>query len=303
MICRDHESTSGPDLPYARPAGSAGPRADAAPPPPGAVARTAARDLENAYISRVQQTVLTTPALHHPLEGRFYDNLRATRTFSVLDAGAEEVRRTLREIPELPAHRTFKEMPLDKAFVCEVSTVAGFFGGRVPKVGAVALALSPLDELARRGHATRPLAGADVRAAVARLGLRAEVFYFVAALSTTGWSPESRPPALGGPNWVGGLATRTPWGWRFESGAEPRWAEGRRLFLLETPEEEVAAVRRYVADRACELLMGRLTVERAAAELGLAAAVVDRGFAQAAAADRFLRVVREGEGARLERVY
>lgn len=297
--CQEHED----QIPYARLADAAAKATPPPPPvPPGAVARTAARDLEGSFITRVERQVLGTTSLYHPVEDRFYDNTEATRQFSVLDTGAEEVKRILRDSPALPTHQTFREMPLNKAFVCEVGA-RDFFGGRVPKVCVIALAVSPLDELVRAGHAQRAVSVEEFQAVYRKLATRADVFYYIGGFATTGWAPDSRRLLANGPNWVVGLAEHGPYGWRFDAAEDPRWREGRGFFLLDSPEEKAAAVGRYVADHVFELLMDQLTEDRVAQGTGVDAGTVRRLFEGLCQADRFLRQEVADGRARLVRVY
>lgn len=277
------------------------------PPPPvvvpaGAVGRTAARDLEGSFITRVERLVLGAAAVHHPVEDRFYDNVEATRAFTVLDTGAEDVKRLLRDARVPAPGAVFRELPLDKAFVCEVGA-RDFFGRKIPKVAVAAVALSPLEELVRVGYASRPMSAEDLLAAVRELALSPDVFYYVAGFSTTGWTPDSRRLLGNGPNWVAGLVERDAYGWRFHPAEDPRWREGRAFFLLDSPEERVGAVARYVADHVFELLMDQLSEVRVAEGTGVDAATVNQAFEELCRKDRFLRRVVADGRARLVRTY
>ncbi len=284
----------------AAPAGEGGRSGLPALPPPGALTRSAARDLEENFLQRVERNALEQASFFHPGEGRAYP--QGDRSVDRLEPGAEEVRRLMRAGAAANPREVFAEMPLNRALRYAVSART-LLGKRAVPVAVAGACVSPLAELADPGWSCRRAEWRDASAAVDRLAADGAVFHYCAVFATAGWSEDAPRMLADRPHALIALVERRGAVWGVTRTSDPRWAQAPGLFRLHTEPECRELVAGFVRAHPFELLMGWLTDAWTAERLGLDRDDVRRGFETLCRTDPFVQGEISGDVFRLTRVY
>jgi hypothetical protein len=265
------------------------------------VDRDAARAAEEAYFERLQAKMAATAGIFDPLTGRTYDASPRNRVTKPLDGPSGEVKALVKRLAERDLVKTYESMPKNATVIHEIIHKE-LLGRPAVKVVVAASAVSPAEELIRKGSSRRRAGPADLEKIRDLVVLSGDVFYYIGAFSTTGWE-ESALKGTSGPNWLAALSDRHEGAWRTWYAPDPRWRSASRIFDLAGDEEKVEAIRRWVQRHTGELLLDELTEDRVFEALGYAIPIVREAFQRIAAEDRYVRFDTSARPYRLVRVY
>ncbi len=296
--CADHAEGASPAPAGDGPAAAQEPK----PLPEGAITRANARELEQAFIGRLQRNVLALYGIFSPLENRWFDADEKNRESHVMEPGQEAVRRAVNEHITRGHKRVFEEMPTNRTFLCEVFT-RELLGGKTPRVIVLGLAVNPLEDLVKDGGSARKLGYQDLLDAMNPWVHHPQVFYYVSAFSTTGWSDDAKARASNSANALVTLVDYRDKSWILSPAPDQRWGDSLRMFDLNSTEELVGRVSQFVDAHTFELLMDQMTDRYVAGALGVDAVSVRKAFEGIPPKDKFVRLLGSGNDARLVRDY
>ena len=263
--------------------------------------RDAARSAEEAYFERIQAKMAATAGLFDPLTNRTYDASPRNRVTKALDDRSAEVKALVKRWAERDLVKTYEALPRNGTVVHEIIHKE-LLGRPQVRVVVAAAAVSPIEDLIRKG-ASRARATADDLARIReRVASSESVFTYLGVFSTTGWE-EAAFKASSGPHWLAALSDLHEGAWRTWYAPDPRWRSASRIFDLAGDEEKVEAIRRWVQRHTGELLLDELTEDRVFEALGYAIPIVREAFQRIAAEDRYVRFDTSARPYRLVRVY
>jgi hypothetical protein len=239
--------------------------------------------------------------IYDPLGRRTWDASARNRVTKTPDDRSSEVKAAVKRLAERDLMKIYEEMPKNALVLHEIvhRELLGRARVRVVVAGAC---FNPVEDLVRDGRSSRPAGPAELSRVRDRIANRDDVFYYMGAFSSTGWTGDALA-ALAGPNWLIALCDLRDGAWRTRTAPDPRWSASARLFDLGTEEEKVEAVRRWVKAHTVELLMDELTEDAVVDALGYARPVVRKAFEAIAREDAFVRYDAGGKPHRLVRTY
>lgn len=268
---------------------------------PEPVDRKAALAREEGFIERVTANVTATPAIFNPADGKFYDASLRNRVMRTLDDRSQDVKVLIRKFADRDLMKTYEEMPKNPGLVFEIWHQQ-MFSNRQLKVAVAAAAVSPIEELIRKGSSAQAARPEDVRRVVELVATQENVFYYIGAFSTTGWTEPCRQ-LLVGANHLAALCDVAHGAWRTYFAPDPRWRSTMRVFDLASDEEKIEAIRQFARKQTFALLMDELTEDYVYEELGYPIPVIREAFEVIASEDRFVRLETGEVPYRLIRVY
>jgi hypothetical protein len=262
------------------------------------VDRAACRSLESQFIGRFLRRLKEIKLLHNPLANAAVD----TEGGVLRESSDEiEVKAAVRRHAPPDSHAAaFEAMPRNMMVTVEYSR-RRLFGSRRPLVAAAAVAVNPLEELARDERSSTP-AGADrLSAVLQRILVNPRVFYYVIAFSPTGWDAAARAHCLS-QNAVVALASPQAGGVRVlipESGGPI----SRKAFDLMTYLEKFRMLQSTIVEHGVELVLGDFTEDFVAEMLHFDRGIIESLFEDAVAEDPFLILDNRRAPIRLLREY
>jgi hypothetical protein len=271
--------------------------------PPAApeVDRKAARSAEEGFFERLSHNLGQTGGIFDPISNRTYDASPRNRVTKVLDDRSSEVKSLIKRFAERDLMRVYEEMPRNEIHLNEI-VHKELLGRPSVKVVVVGAAFSPIEDLVRSGASRSRIPVSELQRVKDQVVRSEQVFYYIAAFSTTGWEDEARR-ALVGSNHLVALSDVSHGAWRTYYAADPRWRSAARIFDLSSEDEKVEAVRRWVSRHTLELLMDELTEDTVFDALGYAIPIIREAFSRIAAEDRYVRFDTTARPYRLTRVY
>lgn len=269
--------------------------------PAGAISRTGAKELEHAFVGRLQRNIHALYEIYSPFENRWFDADEKNRESHVLDPGQEAVRRAVNQYVSRGHKRVFEEMPTNKVFLCEVFT-RDLLGGKTPRVVVLGLCVNPIDEMVRDGGSARKCTYQELIDAMSPWVHHPQVFYYVSAFAPTGWSDEAKSRASNSGNSLVCLVEYRDKSWLLAPVPDQRWGDSLRMFDLNSAEEIVERVHEFVEGHTFELLMDQMTDRFVASSLGVDPIQVRKAFEAMPSKDKFVRLL-PGNEARLVRDY
>jgi len=265
------------------------------------VDRKAARAAEEGFFERLAHNMSQTGGIFDPLSNRTYDASARNRVTKVLDDRSSEVKSLIKRFAERDLMRVYEEMPRNEIHLNEI-VHKELLGRPSVKVVVAGAAFSPIEDLVRSGASRSRIPASELQRVKDQVVRSENVFYFIAAFSTTGWEDDARRSLVGN-NHLVALADVSQGAWRTYYGADPRWRSAARIFDLSSEDEKVQAVRRWVSRHTLELLMDELTEDTVFDALGYAIPIIREAFSQIAAEDRYVRFDTSARPYRLTRVY
>jgi hypothetical protein len=271
------------------------------PPPAPEVDRKAARSAEEGFFERLAHNLGLTGGIFDPISNRTYDASPRNRVTKVLDDRSSEVKSLIKRFAERDLMRVYEEMPRNEIHLNEI-VHKELLGRPSVKVVVAGAAFSPIEDLVRSGASRSRISASELQRVKDQVVRSEQVFYYIAAFSTTGWEDDARR-ALVGANHLVALSDVSHGAWRTYYAADPRWRSAARIFDLSSEDEKVEAVRRWVSRHTLELLMDELTEDTVFDALGYAIPIIREAFSRIAAEDRYVRFDTTARPYRLTRVY
>jgi hypothetical protein len=269
--------------------------------PPRRVDPEAARTEEETFHERFAAAVDACAGIYDPLRRRTWDASPRNRVTKTLDERSTEVKAAVKRLAKRDLLKTYEGMPKNAAVVHEI-VHKELLRKPEARVAVAAVSFSPVEDLLREGASSRPAGADELRRVRERIAEREDVFYYVGAFSTTGWTEAART-GLAGPHWLLALSDVRDGAWRTHYAPDPRWGTAARLFDLSSEPEKIEAIRRWVREHTVELVMDELTEDAVFDALGYALPLVRKAFAEIARGDPFVKYDGSSKPHRLVRTY
>ncbi len=269
--------------------------------PEEAVTRRECKNREEAFISRVESKFGSRFGVFHPGEGRWLDmsknNVEVKRR-----AKTDSVKSEVQSLLDENYREVFQQMPVDRSISWYVFT-RKFFGGRSLKVVMAAAAISPWKDLVRKGYSNRKIPYARAEEVASKLNAGNNVFHYIGLFATTGWKENARQLVSNGQNYLLSLVDYRDGRWRNYQSPDGRWGDFQSVFDLNTKDEQKERILEYIRNHEFEVIMGRLSLEKAQKDLNMSESELKNSFRSVASQDPFVKFEVTPSGSRLVRTY